>query len=200
MKKNTIRRGDLYYANLNPVVGSEQGDMRPVLVVQNNIGNEYSPTVVVTPLTSNIRKSPLPTHVLIHRSCELDRDSIVLVEQIRTIDRSRLSNYIGRISDELQSDVDKALAICVGLEKRRPPQGEIPEITLCYRCERIFRNSGYLLAKRGWREVREICDLCNTAKGLTFGIFNLDNDWRDRCGNEHSRHLPCHSKRIPRCS
>ena len=95
MKKKKIRRGDIYYAYLNPVVGSEQGSCRPVLVVQNDIGNEHSPTVVIAPLTRNLRKNPLPTHVVIPKSCGLDRDSLVLVEQIRTIDRSRLSNYIG---------------------------------------------------------------------------------------------------------
>jgi len=174
MKKNTIKRGDIYYANLNPVTGSEQGDLRPVLIVQNNIGNEYSPTVVVIPLTGNIRKNPLPTHVLIPRSRELDRDSLALVEQIRAIDRSRLSDYIGRIGSELQFAVDEALAVCVGLEKRRPPKGEMLELTLCHRCEKAFRNSGYLLVKKGWQEVKEICDFCNSARGLTFGIFDLD--------------------------
>jgi len=174
MKKRKIKRGDIFYAYLNPVVGSEQGDCRPVLIVQNDIGNEHSPTVIVTPLTRNLRKNPLPTHVLIPKFSGLDTDSLVLAEQIRTIDRTRLSNYIGHIDNEVQKDVDKALAVCIGLEKRRQPKGEILVLTLCHRCESDFRNSDYLLVKKGWQEVKEDCDFCMTAKGLTFGIFNLD--------------------------
>jgi len=175
MLKRKVKRGDIYYAYLNPVIGSEQGDCRPVLVVQNDTGNEHSPTVVVTPLTRNLRKNPLPTHVLIPRSCGLDMDSLVLVEQIRTIDRSRLSNYIGRINGDIQNAVDKALAVCVGLEKRRQPKGEILVLSLCSRCESDFDDSGYLLVKKGWQEIKEDCDYCGKpAKGLTFGIFNLD--------------------------
>jgi mRNA interferase MazF len=175
MKKRKLRRGDIYYAYLNPVIGSEQGDCRPVLIVQNDTGNEHSPTVVVTPLTRNLRKNPLPTHVLIPKSCGLDRDSLVLVEQIRTLDRSRLSNYIGRISRAIQPAIDKALAVCVGLENRRPAKGEMLVLTLCPQCEADFRNNGYLLVKKGWQEVKKDCDFCKaTAKGLTFGIFNLD--------------------------
>ena len=170
----TIRRGDIYFAYLNPVVGSEQGDCRPVLIVQNDTGNKYSPTVIVVPLTRNLRKNPLPTHVLIPKCCGYDTDTLVLAEQIRTIDRSRLSNYIGHISGEIQLDVDKALAICIGLEKRRPPKGEMLVLSLCSRCERDFRNSEYLLVKKGWQEIKEDCDFCKTAKGLSFGIFNLD--------------------------
>ena len=174
MMKRKIRRGDIYYAYLNPVVGSEQGDCRPVLIVQNDIGNEHSPTVIVTPLTRNLRKNPLPTHVLIPKFSGLDRDSLVLAEQIRTIDRSRLSNYIGHISRDIQNSVDDALAVCIGLEKKRPPKGEMLVLTLCYRCENDFRNSDYLLVKKGWQEIKEDCDFCKTAKGLTFGIFNLE--------------------------
>ena len=174
-----MKRGDIYYADLNPVVGSEQGNNRPVLVVQNDIGNEHSPTVIVTPLTRNLRKNPLPTHVLLPKSCGLDRDSLVLAEQIRTIDRSRLSNYIGHISREIQHDVDTALAVCIGLEKKRPPKGEMLVLTLCPRCENDFKKSDYLLVKKGWQEIKEDCDFCKTAKGLTFGIFNLDENGRD---------------------
>jgi mRNA interferase MazF len=98
----------------------------------------------------------------------------MLAEQIRTIDRSRLSNYIGHIDRETQYEVDKALAVCIGLEKRRPPKGEMLVLTLCPRCEAAFRNSDYLLVKKGWQEIKTDCDFCKTAKGLTFGIFNLD--------------------------
>jgi mRNA interferase MazF len=175
MKKRRIRRGEIYYAYLNPVVGSEQGDCRPVLVVQNDTGNTHSPTVVITPLTRNLRKNPLPTHVIIPKSCGLDRDSLVLTEQIRTIDRSRLSNYIGRISNDIIPALDKALAICVGLEERRPQKGEILVLSLCPHCETKFTKSGYLLLRKGLTDAKKDCDICKTtAKGLTFGIFNLD--------------------------
>ena len=171
MQNRQIKRGDIYYADLNPVVGSEQGDCRPVLVVQNDVGNEHSPTVVVTPLTRNLRKNPLPTHVIIPRSCGLDRDSLVLAEQIRTIDRSQLSNYIGHISREIQPAIDKALAVCVGLENHWAAKGEMLVLSLCPLCEADFKDSGYMLVKKGWQEAKTDCDFCKTAKGLTFGIF-----------------------------
>jgi len=171
MNKRKIRRGDIFYAYLNPVVGSEQGDCRPVLIVQNDVGNQHSPTVVVTPLTRKLQKNRLPTHVLIPKSCGLDKDSLVLAEQIRTIDRSRLANYIGHISREIQPAIDKALAVCVGLESRRPPKGEMLVLSLCPDCETDFKNSGYMLVKKGLQNMKNECNFCKTAKGLTFGIF-----------------------------
>ena len=95
-----IKRGDIFYADLNPVVGSEQGGVRPVLVEQNNVGNKYSPTLVVLPL-STAKKNYLPTHIHIKGSKALPKDSIVLAEQIRTIDRNRLKSYIGSVNLEL---------------------------------------------------------------------------------------------------
>ena len=118
MYEKKIRRGDIYLADLNPVVGSEKGDCRPVLIVQNNVGNEHSPTTIVLPLTRNLRKNPLPTHVLIPKLYGLDGDSLVLVEQIRTIDRIRLRERIGHISRDLQLEIDKAIIISVGLDWR----------------------------------------------------------------------------------
>ena len=179
MRKYKMKRGDIYYANLNPTIGSEQGDTRPVIIVQNDIGNGFSPTLIVTPLTSNLRKNPLPTHVMIPSSCGLERDSLALMEQIRTIDRSRISDYIGHVNGEIQSAIDKALAICIGLEKRRPTKGEMLVLSLCYRCESDFRNSGYLLVKKGWQEVKTECDFCKAAKGLIFGILSLDGEGRE---------------------
>jgi mRNA interferase MazF len=130
-------------------------------------------------LTRNLRKNPLPTHVLIPKSCGLDRDSLVLAEQIRTIDRSRLSNYIGHISEDIQPAVDEALAICIGLENHRPKKGEMLVLALCPKCEIDFKNSGYVLIQRSLYETKKECDFCKTAKGLTFGIFNLDGNRRD---------------------
>ena len=109
-----MKRGDIYYARLNPVVGSEQGETRPCLVVQNDVGNAHSPTVVVVPLTSS-KKAFLPTHVKIRRTGGLVTDSTALTEQVRTIDRRRLDGYIGSIDSGTQAAVDAALAVSVGL-------------------------------------------------------------------------------------
>jgi len=172
MKQKKISRGDICFANLNPVVGSEQGDYRPVLVVQNNTGNTYSPTIVVVPITRNLNKKPLPTHVVIPKSYGFDVDCLALAEQIRTIDRSRLNKYIGRIGGDVQTQIDTALSVCVGLEEKRSPKGEMMVLTLCGRCENDFRDSGYILVKKGWQEIKEECDFCKTGRGLTFGVFS----------------------------
>lgn len=108
-----IKRGDIFYADLNPVVGSEQGGIRPVLVVQNNVGNKYSPTLVVLPI-STAKKHYLPTHIHICGSKTLPKDSVVLAEQIRTIDRYRLKSYMGSVDFELK--VEKAMKISIGVD------------------------------------------------------------------------------------
>ena len=110
-----IKRGDIFYADLDPVVGSEQGGIRPVLIVQNNVGNKYSPTLVVLPL-STAQKNHLPTHIHIKGSKALPNDSIVLAEQIRTIDRYRLKNYVGSVDLELMEKVEKAMKISIGVD------------------------------------------------------------------------------------
>jgi len=171
MNKKAIKRGGIFFASLNPVVGSEQGDFRPVLVVQNNAGNAHSPTIVVVPITRNLNKNPLPTHVVIPSSSGLENDSLALAEQIRTIDRSRIAGYIGHISGKVQAEIDTALSICVGIEKHRASKGEMMVLTLCSRCESDFRDSGYVLVKKGWQEVKEDCDFCKVRQGLAFGVF-----------------------------
>ena len=111
-----IRRGDLYYAELDPIVGSEQAGFRPVLVVSNDIGNRYSPVIVVVPITSHrIGKKWLPTHVEVKIPELLKNDSTALTEQIRTIDKLRLKEYIGSLPDCLMTAVDQALAISIGI-------------------------------------------------------------------------------------
>lgn len=110
-------RGDIYFADLSPVVGSEQGGFRPVLVIQNDIGNKYSPTVIISAITSQIQKARLPTHVEIPASLTgLEKDSVVLLEQIRTIDKRRLKRRVAKLGDEIMAKVDEALAISVGLK------------------------------------------------------------------------------------
>ena len=112
-----IKKGDVYYADLTPVIGSEQGGVRPVLIIQNNIGNRYSPTVIVAAITSSRSKHSLPTHVRLTEDYGLRRDSMVLLEQVRTIDRSRLRDYIGRLEPEELWFVDQALAVSLGMEQ-----------------------------------------------------------------------------------
>ena len=114
--RKAIRRGDLFYADLNPVVGSEQGGIRPVLVVQNNVGNHFSPTIVAVAITSRKAKSSMPTHIPLEDVPGLAPTSLLLLEQLRTIDRKRLRGYIGRISKEKMLEVDVALVISIGLK------------------------------------------------------------------------------------
>ena len=116
MKDQGIRRGDIYQADLNPVFGSEQGGYRPVLVIQNNRGNKYSPTVIVAAITSRL-KTKLPTHVSLRNIKGLDKNSVVLLEQVRTIDKKRLDNYIGTLTKEQMQKIDKALRTSTGMKK-----------------------------------------------------------------------------------
>lgn len=113
---NTVRRGEIYFADLSPVVGSEQGGMRPVLIIQNDTGNRHSPTVIAAAITSQTGKARLPTHIsLSAKSCGLSRDSVILLEQVRTIDKSRLRERMGRLDEPMMSQVDGAIAVSFGL-------------------------------------------------------------------------------------
>jgi len=110
-----IKRGELYYADLSPVVGSEQGGIRPVLVVQNDVGNKYSPTVIAAAVTSKLQKARLPTHIPI--SCEasgLPKNSVVLLEQLRTLDKTRLKDKIGSLGDDVMQNVNQGLLVSLG--------------------------------------------------------------------------------------
>jgi mRNA interferase MazF len=110
-------RGDIFYADLSPVIGSEQGGFRPVLIIQNDIGNKYSPTTIVSAITSQIDKARLPTHVEIPaRLSGLEKNSVILLEQIRTIDKRRLKRHVSKLDEEIMAKVDEALAISVGLK------------------------------------------------------------------------------------
>ena len=111
-----VRRGEIYYADLSPVIGSEQGGMRPVLIVQNDVGNKHSPTVIAAAITSQIGKARLPTHIELEaKSVGLTRDSVILLEQIRTLDKSRLRERMGRLDEGTMNAVDNALAVSFGL-------------------------------------------------------------------------------------
>ncbi|GKT03102.1 type II toxin-antitoxin system PemK/MazF family toxin [Furfurilactobacillus sp. WILCCON 0119] len=114
-----IKRGDIFYADLSPVVGSEQGGMRPVLIIQNNIGNHYSPTVIVAAITARISKPKMPTHIGIPAAATgIGKDSVILLEQVRTIDKQRLRDRVTHLDDAIMHRVDRALGISVGLVAR----------------------------------------------------------------------------------
>ena len=116
MNSRDIRRGDIYLAGLSPVTGSEQGGIRPVLIIQNNVGNHHSPTVIAAVITGQIKSRHLPTHVwLASHTCGLPKNSMVMLEQLRTLDKSRLGKYMGSASGDKMVEVDVALNISVGL-------------------------------------------------------------------------------------
>ncbi len=118
LEVETVKRGDIFYADLSPVVGSEQGGVRPVLIVQNDTGNRHSPTVIAAAITSQLGKSRLPTHIpLSAESCSLPKDSIILLEQVRTLDKRRLKEHMGRLSEAQMQQVDGAIAVSFGLEQ-----------------------------------------------------------------------------------
>ena len=109
-------RGDIYYADLSPVVGSEQGGIRPVLIVQNDVGNRYSPTVIAAAITSRQSKTKLPTHIAIEaQGCGLSKDSVVLLEQVRTLDKRRLKERMGSVDRQAMQEINRALSVSFGL-------------------------------------------------------------------------------------
>ncbi len=112
-----IKRGDIFYADLSPVVGSEQGGIRPVLIVQNDVGNKYSPTVIAAAITSQQFKTRMPTHISVNASvCGLSKDSVVLLEQIRTLDKKRLREKMGNLPETDMDRIDDALSVSIGLK------------------------------------------------------------------------------------
>ena len=115
--ETTVRRGEIYYADLSPVVGSEQGGIRPVLIIQNDTGNRYSPTVIAAAITSQTGKARLPTHIdlPVNESCGLSRNSIILLEQVRTLDKKRLRERMGHVEESVMEKVDTAIAVSFGL-------------------------------------------------------------------------------------
>ena len=123
-----IKRGDIYYADLSPVVGSEQGGMRPVLIIQNDVGNKYSPTVIAAAITSRMGKTKLPTHIDLYAArAGLSRDSVVLLEQVRTLDKRRLKEKMGHLDSAAMQEIDNAIAVSLGLlpHGERLPQGAL---------------------------------------------------------------------------
>ena len=121
----SVKRGDIYYADLSPVVGSEQGGLRPVLIIQNDIGNRYSPTVIAAAITSRMGKTCLPTHIDIYaEKAGLAKDSVILLEQIRTLDKQRLKEKMGHLDDGMMNEVNNAIAVSFGIGATSTPAAE----------------------------------------------------------------------------
>jgi mRNA interferase MazF len=122
----SVKRGDIYYADLSPVVGSEQGGLRPVLIIQNDVGNRYSPTVIAAAITSRMGKTRLPTHIDIYADkVGLSKDSVILLEQVRTLDKQRLKEKMGHLDDRLMNEVNNAIAVSFGLTHEESTVAEV---------------------------------------------------------------------------
>ena len=185
-----ILRGQMYTADLDPVIGSEQGGVRPVLVVQNDVGNRYSPTVIVVPITTQIKKMEQPTHIGIPPYFDLPEQSMAMLEQIRTVDRSRLREYIGNLDDDIMDCIDEALGVSIGLKakmRRSKPrrEKETPEemlLCLCPTCASQFYNSPVHVIRRVAPLPRptESCTYCEVRKGYDYRITHR----RKRLGDD----------------
>lgn len=166
---NYPRRGDIYYALLDPVIGYEQGGTRPVLILQNNIGNKHSKTVIVAAVTSK-PKTVLPVHAPMPSSAGMEEGSIVLLEQLRTIDKTRLRSKVGHIGSPQMKVIDSALATSLGLKGFGD---SFMLLTLCRTCHQAFRDSGSYLVIRAnpSQEDREPCTLCGVRDGFDYRVI-----------------------------
>ena len=127
----SVKRGDIYYADLSPVVGSEQGGLRPVLIIQNDVGNRYSPTVIAAAITSRLSKTRLPTHIDVYADrVGLVKDSVILLEQMRTLDKRRLKEKMGHLDEGMMAEVNRAIAVSVGLGDWYPESAPRPHRTV----------------------------------------------------------------------
>lgn len=178
-KPEKVLRGQMYFANLDPVIGSEQGGSRPVLVIQNNVGNSFSPTVIVAPITTQIKKTRQLTHIGIPPHFGLPQNSMAMLEQIRTIDKSRLGDYMGCLDDDVMDYIDEALGISVGL-RDFSGQGDgqteaAPDeivLTLCGTCLRQFILSPEHIVRRIDRtQTKEPCMYCHVRGGYDYHII-----------------------------
>ena len=182
---NGVLRGQMYYANLDPVVGSEQGGNRPVLVIQNNVGNRHSPTIIIAPITTRVKKLHQPTHIGVPPYFGLPQNSMAMLEQIRTIDKGRLGSYIGCLDDDVMDYVDEALGISVGLhapvEKNQKlhtneTHNNIPDemvLTLCGTCLKQFICSPEHIVRRiDPAQSKEPCMYCHVRTGYDYRIIH----------------------------
>ena len=168
-------RGEMYFAQLGNGIGSEQKGRRPVVIIQNDIGNTYSPTLIVAAITSEIYGKPqLPTHCFLKADNGLQKDSYVLLEQIRTIDKSRIGKYIGRIPEVHISKLNRGLEISVGLNKKKKTS-----LWLCDTCAKKIRNAGVfsLLKYQGFVKKKEVCCLCKKKPGLMYSLIIKEKEF-----------------------
>ena len=167
VEEQVMRRGEIYHANLNPVFGSEQGGYRPVLIIQNNRGNQHSPTVIVAAITSQ-PKTKLPTHVPINGISGLEKESFVLLEQIRTVDKRRLDDYVGRLNRDQMNRVEKALRTSMEIKKLDKPV----LMCLCPVCAKPFYNSKehFIIRADQNQTIKETCMFCNVRQGYDYLI------------------------------
>ena len=164
----TYLRGDLYYADLGCGIGSEQKGIRPVLIIQNNVGNRHSPTVIIAAVTSKANiKAKLPTHYYLDAGNGLELPSLVLLEQIRTIDKRRLSDYIGRLDEKHIRGINHALAISIGLIEPVPKQ---LKLCLCGARADDFRGTGAFVLREAWpgRAEKQVCAYCGQRPGIEY--------------------------------
>lgn len=167
---HTYLRGDMYYADLGKGIGSEQEGYRPVVIIQNNVGNKHSPTVIIASITSKKdAKAKLPTHYLIEAEDGLEMPSIVLLEQLRTIDKRRLSSFIGHLSEKHIQGINHALAVSVGLIESIPNK---LILCLCRTCAENFYGSGAFVLRRvnADQTEKDTCTYCNSRKGFDYEI------------------------------
>ena len=167
VEEQVMKRGEIYHADLNPVFGSELGGYRPVLIIQNNRGNQHSPTVIVAAITSQ-PKTKLPTHVPINGINGLEKESFVLLEQIRTVDKRRLDDYVGRLNRDQMNRVEKALRTSMEIKKLDKPI----LMCLCPVCAKPFYNSKEHFIIRADRDqtIKETCMFCNVRQGYDYLI------------------------------
>jgi len=176
MNANKIYRGDILYADLSPVVGSEEDGFRPVLVIQNNAGNKYSPTVIIAPISSQIKKTELPTHVLLPSHLALPEKSMVMLEQIRTLDKDRLDGYIDTVDDSTMRSVNKAIKVSLGLiPQKTPSNSDALTLCLCPTCASYFYRSRDYFIRRAdpLCRTKEACDYCRLRQGYDFNIYRF---------------------------
>lgn len=183
-QENEILRGQMYYAGLDPVVGSEQGGTRPVLVIQNNTGNQYGPTVIVAPITSQVKKTDQPTHVGVPPYLGLPDRSMVILEQLRTIDKSRLANYAGQLDGRTMEAVNEAVRVSLALHAPEPaPEPEQSEtdsgqpeeqtLCLCPVCASQFFGSPEHVIRRAdpLKKEKDTCAYCEVREGYLYRVI-----------------------------
>ena len=166
--KHTYLRGDIFYADLGEGVGSEQSGYRPVVIIQNNTGNRYSPTVIVAAITSRRINKTQTTHYNIEEGCGLEMPSTILLEQLRTLDKQRLDRFVGRLPKYHVEGLNNALAVSVGLIQ---PATENLILCLCKSCADNFRNVGYKLIRIEGDTKHELCTYCNHRMGFDYELF-----------------------------